>query len=282
MSAASSADGRQADFELLKSAVARAGALALKYFESDFKAWEKGRNDPVTEADLAVDRLLEEALREARPDYGWLSEESADDPARLACRRVWMVDPIDGTRAFVNRRPEFAVSAALVEDGHPVLGVVFNPVTDAFFAARLGGGAFLGDKRLAITPRAELEGARMLGYRHFFSSEKYWPVPWPRMNYAQVNSIALRMALVAAGSHDIVVSVRPKSDWDIAAADLIVTEAGGAAADSDGTAFVYNRKKPVHRNVIACSRPLVAPVLARVRPALDQWRAQEKRKRSEK
>lgn len=272
---------RDADFDLLTSSVARAGALALKYFESDFKAWEKSKDNPVTEADLAVDRLLAEALWEARPGYGWLSEESADDPARLACRRVWMVDPIDGTRAFVNRRPEFAVSAALVEDGRPVLGTVFNPVTDVFFAARLGAGAFLGETRLAIKPRAELQGARMLGYRHFFSSEKYWPVPWPRMDYAQINSIALRMALVAAGNHDVVVSVRPKSDWDIAAADLIVTEAGGAAVDSDGAAFVYNRETPVHRNVIACAPSLVGPVLDRVRPALDYWRAQKKGKSSE-
>lgn len=277
MNAAPDESDRAADFDLLKSAVTRAGALAKKFFESEFKAWEKSKDNPVTEADLAVDRLLEEALREARPDYGWLSEESADDPARTACRNVWVVDPIDGTRAFVNRRAEFAVSAALVEDGRPVLGAVFNPVTDAFFAARLGGGAFLGETRLAIAPRARLEGARMLGYRHFFSSEKYWPVPWPRMDYDQVNSIALRMALVAAGSHDVIVSVRPKSDWDIAAADLIVTEAGGAAIDAEGEAFVYNRERPVHRNVIACAQSLVAPVLARVRPALAQWRAQQKR-----
>ena len=252
---------REDDRRVLVAAVREAGALALRHFEAGVESWEKKPGDPVTEADLAVDALLRRRLAGARPDYAWLSEESEDDLARLDRRRVWVVDPIDGTRAFVKRRPQFAVCAALVEDGRAVLGAVFNPATDEMFEASAGGGAFLNGEPIKTTNKKGLAQARLLASRRTFENRE-WIELAPGADFTSMNSIAYRMALVAAGRFDATVSLSPKSDWDIAAADLVVHEAGGICTSAGGGEFGYNRRSTRHASVIAAGPALHAELVA--------------------
>lgn len=250
------------DHSLLLDTVRRAGALALEYFSKELKSWDKGGDHPVTEADIAVDRLLHERLIGARPDYGWLSEETADDPSRLERQRVWIADPIDGTRAFMKRVPEFTVSVALVEEGRPVLGAVYNPAKDEFFEAARGSGARLNGQRIAPSDVADP------GEAHFLTAKRNmtyfdWPKPGDEMRCTWMNSIAYRLALVASGRFDAAISMAGKSDWDIAAADLILVEAGARCTTTSDESFRYNTERPRHRNVIAAG-PRLHPALLRV------------------
>ncbi|WP_439816394.1 inositol monophosphatase family protein [Zavarzinia sp. CC-PAN008] len=254
----------QADLALLVEAAREAGALAARYFRDGARSWEKAPGDPVTEADLAVDALLHQRLLQARPHYAWLSEETVDNADRLVAERLFIVDPIDGTRAFVRGVPEFAVSVAVVDSGRPLAGVVYNPVTDELFEASCGGGARLNGAPIRVSARSELPGARMIGYRAMYE-HKRWSTPWPRLDIAQVNSIAYTLALVACGAHDGSVTLSPKSDWDIAAAELIVAEAGGRATTHLDEGFVYNQPRPRHRNVIAAGPALHAALVDKLK-----------------
>ncbi len=240
---------------LLASLVREAGALALSYFRRGPAQWTKGGGDPVSEADIAVDSLLRERLLDAFPGYGWLSEETEDDPGRLDRDRVWIVDPIDGTRAFLEGRPEFAVAAALVAGRRPVCGCVFNPATGEFFEAVRGGGARLNGETIRVAGRTGFAGARLLAtartVRRAIETANAAPAAWDA-----VNSVAYRMALVARGRYDATLSLGPKSDWDLAAADLIVAEAGGLATDRDGVAYAYNGPAARQPSLIAANPAL--------------------------
>ncbi len=192
-----------------------AGKIALKFFGGDYKRWSKAGGSPVTEADLAIDNFLKAELRRARPDYGWLSEESPDDSARLDARRIFVVDPIDGTVAFMKGRPHFTICAGVVEGERPIAGVVFNPATDECFTARLGKGAFLNGIPIHAGDRAEIAGCRLLGDKKLFTA-------WPPMQIESLSSIAYRVALVAAGRFDAMISLTtsaigtwppPTSSW---------------------------------------------------------------------
>ncbi len=241
------------DAALLNAAVREAGGLALRHFKTGVKSWDKKPNDPVSEADLAVDELLHARLGGARPDYGWLSEES--EPEGLERARVWVVDPIDGTRAFIDERPEFTVCAALVEDGAAVAAAIFNPATDEFFEAATGAGARLNGAAIRVSGTAELPGAQLLGPRKLFAKHKeHLPAaasggPLPDMHY--VNSIAYRVALVAAGRYDAVVTLHGVNDWDIAAAGLVLTEAGGRLTTHDGRDLRFLRQGTRQPNLLA-------------------------------
>lgn len=248
------------DHALLQDAVREAGPVALHYFHGEVKSWDKTPGDPVSEADHAIDALLCERLMAARPDYGWLSEETDDNPARLNCQRVWVVDPIDGTRAFLRDEPEFTIAAALVEHGHPVAGVVFNPATNEFFEAFAGGGARLNGKTIGVSQQGDFAGAQLLAGRRMFQRAG-WPNPPADAEFVAINSIAYRMALVACGRFDACVSLNGKSDWDIAAADLIVREAGGIATTSHGDDFVYNAVSTRHTSVICAGPPMHARLM---------------------
>ena len=263
----------QDDLDLAAKAVKKAADIALAYFQGALKSWEKKPGDPVSEADLAVDIFLRQELMSARPDYGWLSEESVDDQSRFAAKRVWVVDPIDGTRAFIQGRKDFSISVALVEDGVPVLGVVASPANAAFYSAAKGTGATLNGRPISVGVTEELTGGTLPGDGGFYRSDRHWPVPWPDMQFETCNSIALRIARVASGHYCSMITVRPKSDWDLAAADIILQEAGGFCMDEAGKALVYNRKIPLHENIIATTPGLKQPVLDRLGPALAQWRA---------
>lgn len=247
--------GPDSDLDLLKSAVREAGKIALKFFGGHYKRWTKDGGSPVTEADLAVDTFLKNTLRPARPGYGWLSEESLDDPARLGTRRVFVVDPIDGTVAFMKGRPHFTICAAVVEDGRPIAGVVFNPAADENFTAETGSGAFLNGASIHVGRRTEIAGCRLLGNKQVF-------VDWPPMHVENFSSIAYRVALVAAGRFDAMISLTTKRDWDMAAADIILNEAGGRLAGPDGAPLAYNGPLALQGATIAAGPGLTGPLLA--------------------
>mgnify|MGYP000011755659 CR=1 FL=1 len=252
------------DRALLHDAVRAAGALALDYHGSALSVRTKDDNSPVSEADLAVDALLRDRLFGARPAYGWLSEETEDDPSRLSARATWIVDPIDGTRSFVAGGDEWCVSAALAIDGHPVLGAVYNPLREAFYSAERGGGAMLNAVPIRASDRTELAGARMLGPADMFRSKR-WADPWPELSVTTSRSIALRLCLVADGGYDATIALSPKSDWDLAAGHLIVEEAGGRMSGLEGGGFVYNRADIRHPGLVASGAPLHSELVERTR-----------------
>ncbi len=251
--------GLAADHKLLVDAVREAGAVALRFFRDGAKSWDKKHDDPVSEADIAVDGLLRERLQGPRADYGWLSEETPDNDLRLAARRVWIVDPIDGTRAFLKHKPEFTVCAALVEDGLPTAAAVFNPATDEFFEASAGGGARVNGRPLQASTRQTLAGARLLASRRTFEHHD-WLKLTPGAEFTDMSSIAYRMVKVASGDFDAAVSLGEKSDWDIAGADLILREAGARCTTRDGAAFRFNAKAARHPSVLAAA-PALHPIL---------------------
>ena len=251
-----------ADHALLCRASRAAGALALGYFERGCEVREKSPGDPVTEADLAVDAAMRDALCGARPDYGWLSEESEDDPARLDAERTWVVDPIDGTRGFVAGNRDWVVSAALVEAGRPVAACVFNPARDAFYEALAGGGARRDGAPMRVSDTADPARAVLASSRHERRSPRRDPAPEARRR--ALDAIAWKLALVAEGEVDGTVAPGWKSDWDIAAGDLLVREAGGAMTAPDGAALRYNRADARQRGLVAAGPALHRLLIARL------------------
>jgi myo-inositol-1(or 4)-monophosphatase len=238
----------------LQACVREAGALALSMFGSPINSWTKGEASPVSDADIAVDRLLHECLTAVGAGTGiaWLSEESADDPARLAARYVWIVDPIDGTRAYLAGGSDWTVSAALVEDGRPIAACLYAPVTDEFFSAIAGRGAMCNGAAISTTPGAALRDIRIAGPRGFL--EKLAAAAPPFTVVPRIRSLALRLARLAQGSCDVAVAGANSHDWDLAAADLLVHEAGGALTPIGGGAVIYNRPVPRHGMLVAAGR----------------------------
>jgi len=252
------------DLDLIRAAAQEAGKLATRLRKAGLATTWKPGGSPVTNGDIAVDELLAGLLTTARPDYGWLSEETADDvPSRMAARRSFLVDPIDGTTAYAKGRDWWAVSIAIVEDGLPTEGVVFAPALDELYEASAGGGARLNGEAIRVTRRETIEGCAILSDPKMFTHPS-WPQPWPEMAVSQRNSVAYRMAAVAAGKFDACLALSPKHDWDIAAADLIVQEAGGLATDHKGRAFRYNLSHPKHPALVCAGPVLHALLLARV------------------
>ena len=236
----------------LAASVREAGALALSMFGTPLKNWTKGASSPVCEADIAVDKLLHERLSAAEPGAAWLSEESVDDPARLAARFVWIVDPIDGTRAYIAGLAEWAVSAALVDNGRPVIACLFAPVSGEFFAAVDGGGATCNGTAIAVSPGDALCGTRIAGPKNFL--EKLPAFDPPATIVPRIPSLALRLARVAQGTIDSAIAGGNSHDWDLAAADLLVHEAGGALTPLTGEPLTYNRPEPQHGMLVAAGR----------------------------
>jgi myo-inositol-1(or 4)-monophosphatase len=235
--------------DALEGAVREAGALAHKAFGTRVRTWVKEHDSPVSEVDIAVDRLLRERLAAIAPEAGWLSEESVDDPARLDASRVWVVDPIDGTRSFINGRPDWTISAALVEARRPVVAALYAPVSGEFFRAAAGTGATCNGAPIAASPGSALAGARMAGPKslldHLATMAPAFTIP-PR-----IHSLALRLARVADGTLDAAFASSTSHDWDLAAADLLVHEAGGALTTLGGTTLAYNGASTVHDTLVA-------------------------------
>jgi myo-inositol-1(or 4)-monophosphatase len=244
------------DLALLEDAVRAAGDIARKFYGGDYRQWSKEGGSPVTEADLAVNKYLCDTLLAARPDYGWLSEESADDAARLEKQKTFVVDPIDGTVAFLKNRPHFTICAAIVADGRPCCGVVYNPISDELYAARTGAGARRNGNAIHASSREGLEGCSMLGDRTQLAQ-----APWPPMHVQNRNSVAYRLALVADASVDASVSLTSKRDWDLAAADVILHEAGGLLTDSAGRVLRYNRTSTLQSSLVAAGPKLHTEIM---------------------
>jgi myo-inositol-1(or 4)-monophosphatase len=236
------------DSALLTNAVREAGALALRMFKTELRQWIKGKSSPVSEADVAVDELLKDRLRSGAPDYGWLSEETADDRTRLERRRVWIVDPIDGTRAYLAGRDDWSVSAALVEDGQPLFGAVFAPVTEEFFFASRGQGAERNGERIAVAAGESFDVHRMSGPKFLLDRVRGTP---SEEAYSKIGSLVLRRSRVAEGRLDAAFAGGNSRDWDLAAAHLLVGEAGGAMTTLQGDGLVFNRPEVAHQVLVA-------------------------------
>lgn len=266
MSALTEGAALQGDLELAVAASLEAGRVVGESFGTEQEVRHKSPGQPVTEADLAAEEILRLRLAGGRPGYGWLSEESEDDRTRLRARRVWVVDPIDGTHSFIAGRPEFAISVALVEDGLPSVGVLLNPATGELFWAVREGGAWLervgpapllggslqragGARRLSVRS----DGAKapvLLASRSEIRAGEFEPFhgDW---SVQPTGSTAYKMAQVAAGVGDAFVSRGPKSEWDVCAAHLLVEEAGGRVSDVNGEPVRYNRADPRVYGIIA-------------------------------
>lgn len=248
--------------EPLIEAVCAAGALALAYRGAPLQTWHKANASPVSEADMAVDQLLKARLMAAAPDYGWLSEESVDDRARTVRRRVWIVDPIDGTRAYLAGSDDWVVSAALVEEGRPILGAIFAPVEGSLFVAVREGGATRNGTPVQVSDGSSLKGARIAGPRnHLVSLTTLSP---EIATVPRIHSLALRLARVAQGRIDAAFVSHSGHDWDLAAADLLVHEAGGTLTTLGGEPPIYNRADPVHGPLFAAGRARHAALTALV------------------
>lgn len=261
-----SADGADLirDASLLKDVVRDAGRLALSMFRTELKNWTKGASSPVSEADIAVNDLLESALRSATPDYGWLSEESADDEHRLGRRLVWIVDPIDGTRAYLAGREDWCVSVALVEGGSPVLAAVFAPASEEFFFAVRGEGATLNGMSVQATTGTAIDFSRMAGPKPLVERLNTAPNDAVTL-HPRIGSLALRLCRVAQGRLDAAFAGGQSRDWDLAAANLIVQEANGSMTALSGETILYNRREVTHGVLVAAGRDRHASIVSHFR-----------------
>ena len=251
------------DAALLTDTVREAGALALSLFRTELKNWTKGASSPVSEADIAVNDLLESRLRSATPDYGWLSEESVDDEARLEKRLVWIVDPIDGTRGYLAGREDWCVSVALVENGSALLAAVFAPASDEFFFAMRGQGAVRNTVPVLATSGTELDFSRVAGPKPLV--ERLSRQTGEIILHPRIGSLALRLCRVAQGSLDAAFAGGQSRDWDLAAANLIVQEANGNMTALSGDAILYNRREVTHGVLVAAGRDRHASIVEHFR-----------------
>ncbi|MGN6271087.1 MAG: inositol monophosphatase family protein [Sphingomonas sp.] len=244
--------------DAVASVAAEAGALAMRRWRTGFKRWEKSPGNPVCDVDLEVDALLRGRLSALDPAAGWLSEETVDNDGRLTKRRVWVVDPIDGTRDYLRGREGWAVSVALVEDGQPVIAVLDCPPRAAVFRAEAGRAATLNGQPIRAATRTGLPGARV-------PTEALPKVDRDLTTVYRPNSIALRIAMVAAGEADLVATLRWGHEWDIAAAVLIAREAGAEISDALGQPLTFNTRKAEAFGVLATARGLHEVAVERLR-----------------
>ena len=251
------------DATLLKDTVREAGRLALSLHRTELKNWIKGASSPVSEADIAVNDLVERRLRTATPDYGWLSEESVDDDTRLGKELVWIVDPIDGTRSYLAGREDWCVSVALVAGATPVLAAVFAPATDEFFFAIRGQGTTRNERPVQATGGTELDFPRMAGPKPLV--QRLSSSPDEITLHPRIGSLALRLCRVADGGLDAAFAGGQSRDWDLAAANLIVQEANGRMTALSGDAIEYNRREVVHGVLVAAGQDRHARIVEHFR-----------------
>ena len=229
-----------------------AGALARKTAQSAFRHWTKGEDrSPVTEADIAVNDLLHQQLTALCPGAGWLSEETAEIPSSTTL--MWIVDPIDGTRAFISGRADWSISVALVEDGRPLVAALYAPVSEEIFLAARGTGATLNGTPIKANEGDGLRGAKIAGPKRYL--DRFSNLAEGTLAQPKVHSLALRLARVAQGALDAAFASRGSHDWDLAAADLLVHEAGGALTDFTGRPLKYSGSQAVHGALIAAGQP---------------------------
>jgi len=225
------------------TAAHEAGKIIHSFFHSEFEVKMKGIGNPVTEADIAADKILKRILTTAFPDYGWLSEETRDTPDRLSKTRVWVVDPIDGTKEFVEGIPNFVVSIGLVENGIPILGVIHNPINKDTYSAIIGKGTFFNGKQTIVNAKTEFSQISMLNSRSE-TQQGLWKSYIPHFKkLIPIGSIALKLAMVAANQKNMVASLKPKNEWDICAGHCLLKEAGGILLTIEGKEITYNNSE---------------------------------------
>ena len=255
--------GPDDDLALLIDAARIAGPIALRYWKRNPKVWQKGDESPVTEADHAVNEALADLLQAARPDYGWLSEETPDDPARLSAGQVFILDPIDGTRAFIEGEDSFSHALAIAKGGIVTAGVVYLPALDRLFAATCDGPATLNGQPVRASTQTTIEGATLLTPAVNLKPE-FWPGGVPDVKRSFRTSVAYRLALVAQGRFDGMLSFRQGWEWDIAAGSLIAARAGATVTDRHGQPLTFNRPTPRSDGLIAAAPGLHAALRARL------------------
>ena len=239
-----------ADLALIKDAVRVAGDMALTHFRNRSAGWFKSDGTPVSDADLAVNRLLADRLLAARPTYGWLSEETLDDVASRRAERTYIVDPIDGTRAFLSGTEEWCIGVAILSHGRPVAAAILQPTTGTLYSAAAAMGARRNDRPIRVSDRRELPGAHLIAHAGLRRPER-WAVPWPEVRYGMTFAMLLRLCRVADGTVDGMVALGRKSDWDVAPGDLIVQESGGMVTDLAGDPLYYGGESLVQNGVVA-------------------------------
>lgn len=253
----------ETDLDLLVAAAREAGRIASGYFKEDPQIWEKEDGaGPVTEADLAVDQMLRTDLMAARPGYAWLSEETEDDRERLDADTLFIVDPIDGTRAFIDGSRTWSHSLAIAKDGVVIAAVVYLPMRDKLYAASLGQGTTLNGTPMQVSASA-LDGATLLANKWNMDPE-YWQGDIPPVDRHFRSSIAYRMALIAEGKFDAMLTLRDSWEWDIAAGDLLIREAMGRVTDRHNTPLRFNNPHPKTKGVLAANAPLHAALSDRL------------------
>jgi myo-inositol-1(or 4)-monophosphatase len=244
----------------IQSALEAARQVLRRFTAGAIEAEYKAGHDPVTEADRSVDAVLrKELLREGE---GWLSEESVDDLARLKANRVWIVDPLDGTREFVAGIPEFCVSVAMVEDGRAIAGGICNPATDEIFAGGLDSGASYNGKPVQASSRASLKGASVLASRSEIKRGEWKQFENGPFTIRPMGSVAYKLALVSAGLADATFTLTPKHEWDVAAGAALVESAGGLVRTLANSPLRCNNKSPLISGLLACGSNLGEELLA--------------------
>lgn len=252
----------ETDLDLLLSAAKEAGAIAMKHFGQDLTIEDKADNQgPVTNADLEVDTALREILLSARPDYGWLSEESETETDRRQARRCFVIDPIDGTRAFIDGGKSFAHSLAIVEDGQPIFAVVLMPAAGRIYSAELGGGARLNNQIISASAANLASGATVVCNKASLAPD-LWPGGLPQLDRHFRPSLAYRLCTVAQGKFDAALTLHPTWEWDIAAGDLICREAGARVTTPQGHAPQYNTETARLTGIIAAGIPLHSELMS--------------------
>ena len=250
--------------ELAERAARAAGAIVRRYYESGVGVAEKGPDNPVTRADLEANACIGALVAAAFPDDGWLSEETADSTERLARRRVWVVDPLDGTKEFIQHIPEFCVCVALVEDGRPVVAVEYNPAADRIYTAVRGQGATVNGAPARVSTTAHVPDAVVLASR---SEDKRgeWDAFKDRVHVQLTGSVAFKLAELSTGAGDATFTLTPKNEWDICAGTLLVEEAGGRVTGLDGQPLRFNQPSPLRPGMIVSNGVLHDGLLALIR-----------------
>tara|TARA_B100001179_G_scaffold173360_1_gene128770 strand:- start:3913 stop:4692 length:780 start_codon:yes stop_codon:yes gene_type:complete len=231
------------DLKLAINASLKAGEIIMQYYCDDYEIKEKGYHNPVTTADKEADSYLKSTLMSARPQYGWLSEETVDSKNRLNKEKVWIVDPLDGTKEFIEGVPQFVVSIALVEKGIPIIGVLHNPVTKETFHAAKGGGAYLDQGQYRCSIKDSTRDMVILNSRSETRRGLWEPYKKHFKELRPIGSVAYKMGLTAIGKADIFATLRPKNEWDICAGTCLINEAGGKVINLNGKEITFNNQK---------------------------------------
>ncbi|MCF6237653.1 MAG: 3'(2'),5'-bisphosphate nucleotidase CysQ [Candidatus Marinimicrobia bacterium] len=230
---------------LAADAALQAGQILLKYYQNSYEIHEKGYHNPVTTADHEADAFLKEYLMQATPDFGWLSEETVDSEARLEKEYVWIVDPLDGTKEFIEGVPHFVVSIGLVRNGMPILGVLFNPVRQEMIRTDESGVVWYNAEQVGICQAENLKDVGCLNSRSETRRGLWEPWTHEFKELIPIGSVAYKLGLVASGRQDFFVTLRPKNEWDICAGHALLLANGGSMKTNTGAEIIYNQRKTV-------------------------------------